>query len=1139
MRRSAVLTLVLALGQLASTVIAQSSALEKGLHYFVVQNLDTGAIQRGTAGANGIAFDRLIMAPKSRYKITILQASTLRIGGVELVTPDNGANFPLPDFFVSLSKTPDSDFDELSDDAEFVMGTGVDNPDTDNDGILDGAEVRNGLNPLDGLLITTGIIGSADTPGTAVDICALNDIAIVADSDRGISVFNVFNGMKPTIIAQVDTPGFATAVACSGNRIAVADGTAGLAIVDITDPPAAKIVHQVSLGGSARAVAATAGVAYVGTSSGEVVSVDLTTGTELNRLMVDSAAVQDVFIAADTLYVLVIGRVYTISLQAGELRVAGMSNSPGSLGAGGRRLRLFGGDGLLYATHTQGYNTFNIATDPTHPALITAGTTPQFGWKQIIANGKGANAIGIAAVSPNSTDDGQHNVSLYDVSDPTQTNRFVTEYVTPGLAAAVSIYNGLVYVADSLSGMQVVNYLASDVAATPPSITLQTNFAPGVAEEGKLMRLTAAVSDDVQVRNVEFFVDGAKVATDGAFPFEHRFITPRITTQSSLTIRAKAFDTGGNNTATTESTIMLTPDATAPRVTDVAPPDGSDSAAIATLAAYFDEPMDLASLTAGFTLTSGGPDGMLDTPDDFIVTGGAMEFREDVFGAFRTFPTNLPEGRYRASVTAAATDAAGNPVANPRNWEFVVLASTTVSGQAVVTGVGPAAGAIITIRDLSAHLLGSALADAGGFFTVERVAVRPGENISVAALRVDDTGRYFGRLAAVAPVANGVTNVGVIAMEPVDAFGLAYVAGLSGSELSDTVDGVIAPLVPPDDAFVDTAGGAIFTGNFLQIGVNAQGTLIYSGVGLRYTSSGTGAGFGPDILAIGYWGDLWAAKFRSGTTDYHAIGGSNGSPNNGNVTIQSFKTYNDGGLFVARSVTTYGPLQVTHVTSMRREDAAVFIDVSFTNIGTDPIENMRFARSSDLDVNGGFSNAFDVFDTPLGNTIIGAWNNGAQFFGMATAAPFAVADSLTFAGTNPDGFSNRDGNGTIGDFSGTFVFNLPSLAVGETINLNEFPQPVPALGGPSGGIQGDVGEANTRVEVRGYSTVRIVTTDAFGHFTVSGIPIGERVSVTLLPGAANEKIGSVVVSGPNTRVRLESRHDLEAQPSPQETGLPR
>jgi len=96
--------------------------------------------------------------------------------------------------------------------------------DTDGDGIFDGVEVRDGTDPLDGLAVRTGVIAAAETPGTAVDVCANDNLAVVADSDLGISVFNVFNGMSPIIVAQVDTPGDAQAVACSFPHVAVADG---------------------------------------------------------------------------------------------------------------------------------------------------------------------------------------------------------------------------------------------------------------------------------------------------------------------------------------------------------------------------------------------------------------------------------------------------------------------------------------------------------------------------------------------------------------------------------------------------------------------------------------------------------------------------------------------------------------------------------------------------------------------------------------------------------------------------------------------------------------------------------------------------------------------------------------------------
>jgi uncharacterized repeat protein (TIGR01451 family) len=590
----------------------------------------------------GIEFPRV--TPNLRY----------RIPRVHLAPLDDTAN--------------DADQDGLADSVEAVYGTDPYRADSDNDGVSDGAEVEQGTNPLDGQPVQTGIIASADTAGTAVDVCAVNDVAVVADSSAGVSVFNAFNGMEPKIVAQVDTPGTAQAVSCGGNLIAVADGSAGLAVLDVTDPPAARILHQLELGGPARSVAVAGNVAFVGLGSGQIVSVDLPSGTILERVTV-GGALHDLALNGDTLYALTQGTLYALPVFNGPLQVSGSASSPGSIGAGGRRLRLFAGGRIAYAAHTAGYNTFDL-TIPEQPVLITAGRTTQFGWKQIVANGSG---LGVAAVDPNSTNDGAHDVSLYDVSDPEQTDVFLTRFTTPGLAAAVSIYNGLAYVADSQSGLQVINYLPYDAAGVAPTITLSTNFGAGVAEEGKVMRVTADVGDDVQVRNVEFYVDGARVLTDGNFPFEHRFTTPLLSQQASFTLRACATDTGGNRTCTAETTLTLTADATPPRVTGVTPQNGASvgQGTVSAVSAVFSEPIDAATLSGTtFRLFAAGPDGIAGNADDVAVSGGVVSYREDINRAFLTFSQPLQPELYRAVVSGAAADLAGNPVGADFVWTF-------------------------------------------------------------------------------------------------------------------------------------------------------------------------------------------------------------------------------------------------------------------------------------------------------------------------------------------------------------------------------------------------------------------------------------------------------------------------------------
>lgn len=644
---------------LLATPDAPAQTRLSGPHFYALVNRDSGLVeQRGEAGSAGVAFDRLILAPNRNYRIWLLQASSLLTGYLDITSAPNGRNLRLPEIFLGTDLSPDEDGDGMGTDAEFIVGTSPTNPDTDGDGVPDGAEVQSGTDPLSGKAVRTGIVGTADTPGTAVDVCALNDLAIVADRSQGISVFNVFGRMNPVLIAQVDTPGDAQAVSCSENLVTVADGGAGLAVIDLTDPPAAFIRHQVSLGASAQAVAAAGPVAYVGTDRGQVVLVDLATGTILDRLNL-GGAIQDLALSGDYLYALEIGTVHVLPLDEAGLQVIARIPSPGSQGAGRRRLRLFAGDRFLYATFTSGYHVFDTST-PDTPRLLRTISTAQFGWKQMVADGSG---LGLAAVSPNSTDDGPHHVSLYRVGSSSTDSEFLTTFETPGLAAALAIYDGRAHVADSAAGMQVINYLAFDALGVPPTIRLEHNFTEGAAEEGKLLRLTARVSDDVQVRSVEFYVDGRKVSADGNFPFEHRFLTPLIEGgRRSFSVRARVSDTGGNQAWSENLEFRLVPDASPPRVRRTVPFAGALVGSPPSVSAFFSEPLSESTVGPGTVqLLGAGPDGVFGTSDDGVVVG-TVEYRDALNAAFFRPAARLAPGNYRFTVSPPLADRAGNPL---------------------------------------------------------------------------------------------------------------------------------------------------------------------------------------------------------------------------------------------------------------------------------------------------------------------------------------------------------------------------------------------------------------------------------------------------------------------------------------------
>ena len=679
------------------------------LHYKMT-DLMSGFVRRGRLSSQGV-LSPTVMTPNHLYRMSLLDPATLDVGDSLFRSAGNGRSCQLPVALLLPSEAPDTDGDGLADDAEDVVGTSPTDADSDDDGFRDADEVRDGTDPTGNAPARTGILQTVSHPelADAQDICAGDGTVAVAAGAEGVALFNVFAGMAPARIAQVDTPGSARRVACAGevgafggelrSLLAVADGASGLAIVDVTEVPAAELSRLVYLASSADAVATAAGIAFVGLANGEVVSVDLRDGTILQRLSVGES-VRDLVVASsgtgDWLYVLGTDSLHAVALTGIAMSLASSVPSPR---AGPAHWRVVAGDGIAWALHGRGMNTFDL-TDAANPVLVTAGVTSQFGWKQVAFNG---NGLGIAAVSPNEAFDGPHHVSLYDVSDPASPHAFLSTFETPGVARSVVVNRGQAFVVDTAFGgapgaLHVLNYLAAEPASDCPptgsgggpecpALLLTTNFSGGAVEAGQVARLSAQVQDDVQVRQVDFYasvdpigLDAEPLATDTSWPFEHRFVAPSLADTSVLHVRARAVDTGGNATWTDDMALTVQPDATPPRLRLRVPHSGALAAGTRVVSGHFDEPLNGETVVDGALVVQGvGADGLAGTGDD-TAHAGTIAHLAASNGLSLSFETALPPGGYRVTVDGSVEDAAGNALGTDVSWFFRVVGGTDSDG---------------------------------------------------------------------------------------------------------------------------------------------------------------------------------------------------------------------------------------------------------------------------------------------------------------------------------------------------------------------------------------------------------------------------------------------------------------------------
>jgi hypothetical protein len=198
---------------------------------------------------------------------------------------------------------------------------------------------------------------------------------------------------------------------------------------------------------------------------------------------------------------------------------------------------------------------------------------------------------------------------------------------------------------------------------TPPALALppdQTFESP--QGTSIIVHFTPATATDLVTANptISYFVGGTPITNDSLFPL------------GTTTVTVTAADAAGNtSTGIFHVTVR---DTTPPTVLSTAPDltPGTLAAGTTSLQVNYSEAVVGAATASNYELRSQGPDGLLGTADDPILT-----ITPSYSGTTATLNfAALPVGVYRLTVKSAITDTSGNALASFVR-DFVVMATPT------------------------------------------------------------------------------------------------------------------------------------------------------------------------------------------------------------------------------------------------------------------------------------------------------------------------------------------------------------------------------------------------------------------------------------------------------------------------------
>jgi hypothetical protein len=1087
--------------------------------------------------------------------------------------------------------------DGLTPTEAFVVG--VSNSIADNlvPGVTDLAALQEGLVSASSLVTTTGVVASLPLHGKAQGIVLAGSTtntatltAYIATGSYGLAIVDVSHFQSPTVLSQVQLPsGTATGVAVDTalDLAAVADGTGGLKIIDIADPTNPQPVQTVAM--DATAVQVLQGIAYANDGS-NLDAIDLATGEILQTLSLANlggSQLSDIVRDGAMLYTMDSNNTLrVIDVSSGTMVVDGSI----TLSHGGGKI--FEANGVVYVPTNDvlsgGYSTVDVA-NPSTPTLLQGPDNAAIESGAIALNGSG---LGVVVGKEGSGTPGVVALDLVNTSDPDQTGQFVTRYALPSQPQNgatepfdVAITDGIAFVADGTSGLQVANYESFDTTGIPPTVQVtppaSVDNGPGLdLYEGQNVTLGVNVSSNVQVRNVELLVNGQVVTNQVSYPWQISTILPTIAANGSnqVTLQVEGFDTGGNTALSTPIDVTLVPDTTPPQLVRENISQGEDINPTSRAFIFdFSEPLDQATVTST-TFALIGPGGQALTPqttqfrnnnqevelDYATLAGGSYQFviaAPSVTNASGTAlgSTALTTDFTVVSFSAVWNNPAGGSWSVASNWLSGQVPGATdavfvglPAGETVTFGSGTATVASITVAGGGTLAVSGAVLDVTGPLDVTSGVLQPNFNGTIQQATIDNGG---GTITYNSGVLDGVTYQGALDLSA--AFSAVYVQdgitltgvggsgngaiNLTGSFSSfyaigtETLDNATLNIGNNSSVYnYDVHGPAVLTlGSHLtvnQVGGAASFIGVFDLSGSGIINAGTiNAGFNGANLTID------DASF----TNQGKINVSNGDTVNINATSWS----NSGSIDVSggtlnlgdpdRNSFTLGQLgTLTHTGGIVNVTGTLDDTGATLNIGTGTALGTVTLASGGTILNGTIADAGSGL-VPAGGTLDGVTYQGTLDLSAASSVVY-VKDGITLTGVGGSGNGAINLTGSFSSFYavGTETLDNATLNIGNNSSVYNYDVNGPAvltLGSHLTVKQtaGNVYFTEYQNDISGSGIVNAGTIDAGfsgGTFTISGAKFTNNGTVNVSNG---DKLSITVPLDGNGSISVASQGNVE------------